>query len=86
MLAISHNCRPFLYRTPCDMRFGIYSLAGLVRNELGHHPVSGDIFVFQYLKKKIKSPNSSSSWINSAGIFLAEKARSFQAGKLTCFK
>jgi len=46
MLAISHNCRYFLYRTPCDMRFGIYSLAGLVRNELGHDPVSGDVFVF----------------------------------------
>jgi transposase len=28
------------------MRFGIYSLAGLVRNELGHDPVSGDVFVF----------------------------------------
>lgn len=28
------------------MRFGIYSLAGLVRNELGHDPLSGDIFVF----------------------------------------
>jgi transposase len=28
------------------MRFGIYSLAGLVRNELGHDPLSGDVFVF----------------------------------------
>ena len=28
------------------MRFGIYSLADLVRNELGHDPVSGDVFVF----------------------------------------
>ncbi len=28
------------------MRFGIYSLAGLVRNELGQDPVSGDVFVF----------------------------------------
>ncbi len=46
MLAISHHCRYFLYRTPCDMRFGIYSLAGLVRNELDHDPVSGDVFVF----------------------------------------
>lgn len=28
------------------MRLGIYSLAGLVRNELGFDPLSGDVFVF----------------------------------------
>lgn len=28
------------------MRFGIYSLAGLVRNELDQDPLSGDVFVF----------------------------------------
>jgi transposase len=28
------------------MRYGIYSLAGLVRNELGFDPASGDVFVF----------------------------------------
>lgn len=46
MLSISHSCRYFLYRSPSDMRFGIYSLAGLVRNELGYDPLSGDVFVF----------------------------------------
>jgi len=46
MLALSHSCRYFLYRSPTDMRFGIYSLAGLVRNELGSDPSSGDVFVF----------------------------------------
>lgn len=46
MLAISNTCRYFLYRSRCDMRFGIYSLAGLVRNELGQDPLSGDVFVF----------------------------------------
>lgn len=46
MLALSHICRYFLYRSPCDMRFGIYSLAGLVRNELDQDPLSGDVFVF----------------------------------------
>lgn len=46
MLALTHTCRYFLYRTPCDMRFGIHSLAGLVRNELGFDPLSGDVFVF----------------------------------------
>lgn len=28
------------------MRFGIYSLSGLVRNELDRDPLSGDVFVF----------------------------------------
>lgn len=28
------------------MRFGIYPLSGLVRNELGSDPCSGDVFVF----------------------------------------
>ena len=46
MLALSKHCRYFLYRNPCDMRFGIYSLSGLVRNELGFDPLSGDVFVF----------------------------------------
>lgn len=46
MLALSSHCRYFLYRKPCDMRFGIYSLSGLVRNELGSDPCSGDVFIF----------------------------------------
>ncbi|WP_353720767.1 IS66 family insertion sequence element accessory protein TnpB [Dyadobacter sp. 676] len=46
MLALSNSCRYFLYRSPTDMRYGIYSLAGLVRNELGFDPSSGDVFVF----------------------------------------
>jgi transposase len=46
MLALSRTCHYFLYRSPCDMRFGIYSLAGLVHNELGRDPLSGDVFVF----------------------------------------
>lgn len=46
MLALSNHCRYYLYRNAADMRFGIYSLAGLVRNELGFDPLSGDVFVF----------------------------------------
>jgi len=46
MLALSHTCRYFLHRSPTDMRYGINSLAGLVRNELGFNPLSGDVFVF----------------------------------------
>jgi transposase len=46
MLSLSRNSGYFLYRNPCDMRFGIYSLSGLVRNELGQDPLSGDVFVF----------------------------------------
>lgn len=46
MLAISNTSRYYFYRRPCDMRFGIYSLSGLVRNELGYDPISGDVFAF----------------------------------------
>lgn len=46
MLALSHTCRYFLYRSKADMRFGIHSLAGLVQNELKLDPLNGDIFVF----------------------------------------
>ena len=46
MIALSNTCRYFLYRSPTDMRYGIYSLAGLVRNRLGFDPLSGDVFVF----------------------------------------
>ncbi len=46
MLALSSSCRYFLYGLATDMRCGIYSLAGLVRNELGQDPLSGDVFIF----------------------------------------
>src|SRR4051794_33167976 len=46
MLALSASCRYFLYRSGTDMRRGIYSLAGLVRQELAQDPLSGDVFIF----------------------------------------
>ena len=46
MLALSSAVRYFLYHEPADMRCGINSLAGLVRNKLGFDPMNGDVFVF----------------------------------------
>mgnify|MGYP006146322945 CR=1 FL=1 len=46
MLALSSSTRYFMYKEPTDMRFGINSLAGLVRNKLGFDPMNGDVFVF----------------------------------------
>ena len=46
MLALSASCRYFLYGKGTDMRCGFYSLAGLVTNELGQDPLSGDVFIF----------------------------------------
>ena len=46
MLALSSSCRYFLYGLPTDMRFGINSLAGLVRNEPGFDPMNGELFIF----------------------------------------
>ncbi len=46
MLALSSSTRYFMYQEPTDMRFGINSLAGLVRKRLGFDPMNGDVFVF----------------------------------------
>lgn len=46
MLSLNSSCRYFLYREPTDMRCGIYSLAGLVRNSLKQNPLSGDVYIF----------------------------------------
>lgn len=46
MLSVSSSTRYFLYQQPCDMRCGIYSLAGLVTNSLKQNPMSGDVFIF----------------------------------------
>lgn len=46
MLSLSSGSRYFLYQQPCDMRCGVYSLAGLVQNQLQMNPLSGDIFIF----------------------------------------
>lgn len=46
MLALSSSTRYFMYKEPTDMRYGINSLAGLVRNRLGFDPMNGDVFAF----------------------------------------
>ena len=46
MLTISHHQRYFLYRGVADMRKGFGGLSGLVCNEMGQDPLSGDLFLF----------------------------------------
>lgn len=46
MLSITRFHRCYLYRGRTDMRKGIDSLCGLIRNELGKDPLSGELFVF----------------------------------------
>lgn len=36
----------FLWPLPTDMRKGFDALAGMVRNDMGGDPLSGDVFVF----------------------------------------
>jgi len=43
--------RYFLYRPVTDMRKGFNGLSGLVCNELGHDPLSGDAFLFMNRKR-----------------------------------
>jgi len=35
-----------LYKEPCDMRKSFDALTGIVRNELGRNPASGEVFTF----------------------------------------
>ena len=46
MLSITRLHRCYLHRGVTDMRKGIDSLCGLVRNELGKDPMSGELFIF----------------------------------------
>ena len=46
MLSITRFHRCYLYRGTTDMRKGVDSLCGLVRNELGKDPLSGELFIF----------------------------------------
>ncbi len=46
MLQISGSQPYFLYRGETDMRKGFDSLAGIVLNQLGKSPASGEVFIF----------------------------------------
>lgn len=46
MLTISSASRYYLYRGQTDMRKGFDGLCGVVRNELGKDPLSGEVFIF----------------------------------------
>jgi len=46
MFSLSSSHRYHFYRGVCDMRKSFNGLSGLVRNELGRDPASGEVFVF----------------------------------------
>ncbi|HMM53354.1 MAG TPA: IS66 family insertion sequence element accessory protein TnpB [Burkholderiaceae bacterium] len=46
MLALTSAHRYLLRKAPTDMRKGFDTLCGLVRDELGRDPLSGEVFVF----------------------------------------
>lgn len=46
MLSVSSAYRYYLYRGQADMRKSFDGLSGLVRNELGKDPISGEVFIF----------------------------------------
>jgi hypothetical protein len=46
MFSLNERHRYFLFRPCADMRKGFDGLSGLVRNELGMDPLSGDVFIF----------------------------------------
>lgn len=46
MFSLNSQDHYLLYHKPCDMRKGFNGLSGLVLNELGRNPISGEVFVF----------------------------------------
>lgn len=46
MLYLGSHIRYFYFGKVVDMRKGYYGLSGLVRNEMKHDVLSGDVFVF----------------------------------------
>lgn len=46
MLGFGSNQRYYIYAGSVDMRKGVYSLCGLVKNELDEEPSNGSVFVF----------------------------------------
>ena len=46
MFLLSERHRYFLYRAATDMRKGFDGLSGVIRNDLGLDPLSGDVFIF----------------------------------------
>ena len=46
MFTLGSSLKFHLYSQPTDMRKSFDSLSGLVENELGQSPVSGDVYVF----------------------------------------
>jgi transposase len=46
MLGFGAHQRFYIYNTPADFRKGAYGLSGIVRNEMGRDPLSGDVYVF----------------------------------------
>ncbi|MHC5035007.1 MAG: IS66 family insertion sequence element accessory protein TnpB [Planctomycetota bacterium] len=46
MIGSTRQVRVFAYTAPADMRKGHDSLAALVKQQLGHDPLSGDCYLF----------------------------------------
>lgn len=46
MLSLTSAHRYLLRRVPTDMRKGVDTLCGVVRDEFGRDPLSGEVFVF----------------------------------------
>jgi transposase len=46
MFSLSASLSYYLYRPAADMRRSFDGLCGLIQNEQGHDPLSGDVFIF----------------------------------------
>jgi len=73
MFTLGSSLKFHLYSQPTDMRKSFDSLSGLVQNELGQSPVSGDVFVFiNKTRNKVKLLH----WVGSGFVLYYKRLES----------
>lgn len=52
MIGSTRNLRVYARATPTDLRNGFNGLYGIIQQELGHDPLSGDVYLFVNRRRK----------------------------------
>lgn len=78
MIGSSRRIRVFAYPAPADLRKGYDGLYGLVANELGEDPLSGDCFLFTNRRR------TSAKVLHFDGTGLCIYSKRLEQGRFAC--
>ena len=78
MIGSTRAVRVFARDKPTDLRNGFDGLYGIVRNELGHDPLKGDLFLF--VNRRLKSARV----LHWDGTGLCVYAKRLSKGRFAC--